>query len=359
MTHTKILAAISALLIMVSCADTDQYIYNADADTSTSILTYNDALERWEAILSSESFVDATDVIPTSETDDEYDDYLENQESTRRVDIVFDADTAYVTTTQSDEQVHADISGAHVTLRLDRKKLIITLSGSTTDGSLKIYSENKFQLHLNGLAIANPRGAAINIQSKKRAFLTIAAGTQNTLADAQQYTDTIAGEDQKGCLFSEGQVIISPADANGTPLTTSTNAAMLSTADNAAVLTVTGNARHAIATDEYLFIHPGIQLSVSNAQKDGIHTNDGLRMTGGLLRIYAQKDAVQADTLGIRMTGGRLYTCAKRPYNADPLVVTSPAVFIGISSADAYAASSAASSSTSAATVIYGAATSN
>ena len=308
------------ILLLSSCADTDRYIYNGEDST---LLTYDEALAQWEATLASASFVEATDAVPTDENDDLYDDYLENQQFTRRVDIVYTADTAYVTTTQSSDQVGISVSGAHVKLNLDRKKLLISLSGETNDGSLKIYSENKFQLMLNGVSITSLRGSAINIQSKKRTFLTLVQGTTNTLSDATLYTDTIAGEDEKGCFFSEGQVIMACVNSDGTvaPNATTTNA----------LLTIKGNALHALATDEYLFVHPGVRLDITKAAKDAIHTNEGLRMTGGLVRAYAQKDAIQADTLGIEMTGGWLYSYGKRAYTADPVNVTLPARFVPLS----------------------------
>ena len=78
------------------------------------------------------------------------------------------------------------------------------LTGTTTTGSFKVYSDTKFNLDLNNVSITNDNGAAINIQTGKKCTVNL-VGT-STLADAASYT-TVTGEDQKGCFFSEGQIV--------------------------------------------------------------------------------------------------------------------------------------------------------
>lgn len=87
----------------------------------------------------------------------------------------------------------------------------IILSGASTDGSLKIYSPDKFKIMLDGLNLASKRGPALDNQSKKRTFVHLSDGTVNTLSDASVYADDFYypddvaadGEDCKGCFFSE------------------------------------------------------------------------------------------------------------------------------------------------------------
>ena len=110
---------------------------------------------------------------------------------------------------------------------------------------------------MDGLTLTNTRGAAISVQKsfdKKRVFLNVLKGTENALCDAENYTDTVAGEDDKGCLFSEGKLILMGEGK----------------------LSVTGNYAHAIAADDRIHIHRGVQLYVLGAPKDGIHVKDEL-----------------------------------------------------------------------------------
>ena len=46
------------------------------------------------------------------------------------------------------------------------------LSGTSSDGSLKIYSDYKYQLTLMGLSLTNPTGAAINFRRARRKGLS-------------------------------------------------------------------------------------------------------------------------------------------------------------------------------------------
>jgi hypothetical protein len=145
-----------------------------------------------------------------------------------------------------------------------------TVSGTTTNGSVKIYSDKKFTVTLNGANITNLDGPAINIQSSKRMFLILADGTTNTLADGPTYATST--EDQKGTFFAEGQVIFTGKGS----------------------LTVAGNYKHAICSDDYIRISSG-NITVTNSISDGIHTNDQFIMDGGTLKITAGSDGIETE----------------------------------------------------------------
>ncbi|RRB07745.1 carbohydrate-binding domain-containing protein [Larkinella rosea] len=145
------------------------------------------------------------------------------------------------------------------------------VSGTTTNGSLKIYSEKKFKLTLNGVAITNADGPAINIQSGKRAFVVLADNTTNSLTDGSKYTAS-GTEDMKGAFFSEGQLIFSGTGA----------------------LNVKGNFKHAIASDDYVRVISGT-ITVTGAVTDGIHTNDAFIADGGTINLTATDDGIQCE----------------------------------------------------------------
>ena len=160
-------------------------------------------------------------------------------------------------------------------------ELTYQLSGTTTTGSFKLYSDTKFKLNLNGVNITNNDGAAINIQTGKKCTVNL-VGT-SSLTDATSYT-TVSGEDQKACFFSEGQIIFT---GTGT-------------------LNVTGNYKHGICSDDYIDIQSGT-VNILKAGNDGIRVNDYFLMTDGTLSTTATTgDGIDGDTGYIQIDGGTI-----------------------------------------------------
>ena len=223
---------------------------------------------------------DIKEPVITDGSNENYDDFIENSEFTSTVEISYSGTTA--TVINNVEGVSVLQNGAHVVITSTVKKVAYALSGTTTDGSFKIYSDNKFKLALNGVNLTNPSGAAINIQSGKRVFVVSADGTENTLTDGSSYQLT-DGEDMKGCFFSEGQLIFSGSGR----------------------LNITGNYKHGICSDDYVRFRQGSRVTVTKAVKDGIHTNDGVIIGGGILNVTATDDGIQCEKGPVSVTGGR------------------------------------------------------
>lgn len=130
----------------------------------------------------------------STDTDPEFD---------RTVSIVYSADNATVSGNGGDQTV--TISSAGVTIvNTGSEKVLYDVSGSTSNGFLKIYSEAKQAVKLNSASITNTSGAAVNIQSKKTTYVILTGAS--TLSDGSTYASAPGNEDEKAALFAEGSL---------------------------------------------------------------------------------------------------------------------------------------------------------
>jgi hypothetical protein len=206
----------------------------------------------------------------STETGYNEDDLIENAVFSSTVIIEYGT-TVSVTNPLDGAGVTVAVSGNNVVITSTVKEVSYTISGTTSNGSLKIYSDNKFKLVLDNVNIANSEGPAINIQSSKRVFVVLADQSVNTLADGSIYTAAANDEEMKGTFFSEGQLIFSGSGN----------------------LTVKGNYKHAICSDDYVRIISG-NITVSGAATDGIHTNEAFIADGGTINIKAESDGIES-----------------------------------------------------------------
>ena len=173
----------------------------------------------------------------------------------------------YITTT---------VSGAHVSIVQGdvTDEVTYVLSGSSSDGEFYMEGSYKATLHLNGLTLTNPSGAAINIQDGKRIDVKVEEGTENTLTDC-------ANGDQKACLVIKGH-----AEFKGK-----------------GTLTVYGNTKHGIKTGEYMQVK-NCTINVLSAVGDGIHANEYFLMESGTISISGVgDDGLQTELDGTTNTG--------------------------------------------------------
>lgn len=222
-------------------------------------LTYNSNFDVKFDSNDKNNYNEITETIITDELIDESGDFIENYTVSKIVTITFSETGVTVVPDIIDQVSYTIVNKTHLMINSSRSKMAYRVSGNCSNGSLKIYSTKKFQLAFNGLKLTNPKGPAINIQSGKTIYTTLAAGTTNTLCDGETYADPAYSEgvpeDQKGTFFSEGQIIFS---GTGT-------------------LNVTSYGGHAICSDDYIRVRSG-KINVLAAAKDGINTNEMFRV---------------------------------------------------------------------------------
>ncbi|MBQ9475735.1 MAG: carbohydrate-binding domain-containing protein [Bacteroidales bacterium] len=237
-------------------------------------------------------------------------DVLDESDFTNVITIVYNGSTANVT---NGSKLTVTQDGAHVTVGTkgaEGKKVKIQLSGSTTNGSLKIYNGHKTSdientrkkifLSLNGVSITSTKGPAINIQESKTVYLKLEPGTTNTLVDASTYSGIPSDEDAKGAFFSENQVCVSGTGS----------------------LSVTGKKNHAFAVDDYIHIFEG-KITVPSASNDALKSNDNIFIDGGTLNLSVSAAASKAinsegsivisgGNLTLKTTGNAMYDSTDR-----------------------------------------------
>ncbi len=184
------------------------------------------------------------------------------------------------------DEVVVEVDGEHVVVKStmpESTEVNYVLTGNTQDGSLKIYSDFRFGLIMNSVSITNTYGPAINIQSGKRAAVTLMETTENLLVDGVYYPAE-TGEDMKAAFFSEGQLIF---DGKGS-------------------LTVYGRNRHGICSDDHIRIKEG-NITVEFSLKDAIHVNDYFKMDGGKLTVTnAASNGIECERGYIEINDGTI-----------------------------------------------------
>ena len=164
-------------------------------------------------------------------------------------------------------------------------------SGSLTAGQIIVEAANthKVQLVLNGVSITSPDGPAIYVKQADKVFITLAEGSDNTIADSASYTLAEGEDEPNAAVFSKDDLTINGSGA----------------------LDVTGNYRHGILSKDDLVITGG-EITV-NAVEDGIRGKDAVAIYDGKLSIAAAGDGIksnndeEADRGWVSIDGGSIY----------------------------------------------------
>ena len=179
------------------------------------------------------------------------------------------------------EGVGAQTDGGTVTITAGG---VYSLEGSSSDGRVVVQAPGEdVTLVLDGLDLLNPDGAAILIEDAGSAMVWISDGSENTLEDGGESTE------YDGALYSCVSLTI----------------------DGMGSLEVTGNREEGIASEEHLTIDGGI-LRVTAAD-DGLNANqDGVSLitiNGGNLTVLAGGDGIDSNG-SMEMNGGTVLSMA-------------------------------------------------
>ena len=202
--------------------------------------------------------------------------------------VTYNGSSATIINPLAFEGVTVTRSGADVIVNAvsETRDINVCLTGTSSDGSIKIYNEKRFNLLLNSVSLTNADGPAINIQGSKNVFVTLTGS--NTLADGTTYAAAPlnklgVAEDQKAAFFSEGSLLF----------------------DGAGSLSVkaTGTGKHAICSDDSVVVNSG-SITVASSLNDGIHTNEGVIVSNGTVNVTSTRDAIDGGNGCVQISGG-------------------------------------------------------
>lgn len=198
--------------------------------------------------------------------------------------INYEGKHAFVTNPRADAAIISlNDSNTDILLTITEKYIapIISVSGKSIDGRLRIDSEVDYTLVLNGLELASTHAPAINSISKQKATIILADGTDNSLSDANEYMLEDSTEIPNGCISFLGALTIK----------------------GKGFLSVTGNKKHAIYAKKSITVKDG-SLTVPLASSDAIHSGKNVSIEGGELHLVRMKgDGIDLDD-NFTMKGG-------------------------------------------------------
>lgn len=209
---------------------------------------------------------------------------VDNLFSDRDLDQGYDASDAVTVLLTGDTAVCSSdavkIDGGRITL-LDEGVYLV--SGTLTDGQIIVNadSSDKVQIVLNGTDITSASSAAIYCMEADKVFVTLAEGSENTLANGGTFT-AIDDNNIDAVIFSKTDLTL-----NGT-----------------GSLSVTSPAGHGIVSKDELTMTGGTYTVT--AAKHGLTGKDSVAVADGSFTITSGKDGIHAENAD-DISGGFLY----------------------------------------------------
>ena len=236
--------------------------------------------------------------------------------------------------TERDLTQTADLSSAKTLTLTSGQNLTISeagvyiLSGSAENATLIIQAgdEDKVQLVLDGITITNTNQPCILVENADKVFITSAQGSENTLT----VSGAFSGEED-AAVFSRDDLVL---NGLGSVTVTSSKDGIRSNDD----LKLTGGSWNIQTTGSALKAHEGIYAwdgaYTLTAGSDGLHAENNdddtvgeIRIEGGTFTIQAGDDGIHATT-SLTVNGGTLTITAGEGMEATQLFLNNGSISI-------------------------------
>lgn len=241
-----------------STTETESKESNTESDAQTSATESNTESSTPESSTPPENTAPAVDVIAEGMFTDR--DMRTTYEGALTVEL---ADNNIKTTASG-----VAVNGNTVTIA---REGVYLFKGSLSDGQIIVEagSKDKVQIVLDNVNITKNGGAAIQVKTADKVFITTKEGTQNSLSSKGDFGVTEDNVD--GTIFSKSDVVLNGAGS----------------------LKVDCETAHAVISKDNLKIANG-SYEISGAKR-GLSGNDSIRIAGGNIIVNSGKDALHSE----------------------------------------------------------------
>ena len=179
------------------------------------------------------------------------------------------------------------------------------ISGELTDGNIVVDAAqySKVWILLCGVTLYCSDDSCIRVDQADKVFLTLAAGTENTLTGGDALTETALADGVDAVIFSHDDLTINGC---GTLNIVSSYMNGITSKDD---LIITGGTVSVAASDHGVRVNDRFRMTSADltisADRDGIHSEGDIVIRDGTLTITAGDDAIHSDT-SVQILGGAI-----------------------------------------------------
>ena len=180
------------------------------------------------------------------------------------------------------------------------------VTGTLDDGSIIVdaYKTSDVWILFDNVSITCSDDAALQVDQADNLYLTLKAGTVNTLTSGAEYTTEAINDGSGGVIYAHDDLTINGSGS----------------------LIITGEYKHGIECNDELLLTGG-QISI-DVPGDGLHVNDSIRISNTDLTINAGDDAIHCDMEIIVVDGNILIESCYEGLEAPQITVLDGSITI-------------------------------